>query len=388
MNSTLKYFSTVLFIFLFQNLSAQDEKVKSWKLNGYVKYMFTTIFFTDPDSVVTSNLIHNRLNFKWDFAKSFYTRIEMRNRIYFGEQIKLIPDFGKLISEDDGYINPTKVWLDKNSVCILTNFDRALVNLTLDKSTFTIGRQRINWGINTIWNPNDLFNAYNFLDFDYEERPGVDAIRVRYFRNSFSSVELAYKPSKEKDRAVGAMLYKFNKWKYDFQFLGGVYYTDFVVGAGWAGNIKDAGFKGEVSYFKDKSDFNLGNDNITGSMTFDYSLKNEWYVSAAALYVQNPIPYFSGTINTFSNNLSAKSLMPYNFSIYTSAMKSFTPILSGTMAVIYSPEDNSTIFFPVLTYNVAENFIFDFTAQSFFSDESGTFKSSGNYVYLRLRMDF
>lgn len=388
MNTICKYLLNIFFLLLYQNLIAQEEKPKSWKLNGYVKYMFTTSLFTEPDSVVTSNLIHNRLNFKWNFSKVFYTRIEMRNRIYFGEQIKLIPDFGKLISKDDGYINPTKVWIEKSSIVALTNFDRALINATLEKFIITIGRQRVNWGMNTIWNPNDLFNAYNFLDFDYEERPGVDAIRIQYFRNSYSSVELAYKPSKEKDRAVGAILYKFNKWKYDFQILGGVYYTDLVVGAGWAGNIKDAGFKGEVSYFKDKSDFNAGNENLTGSITFDYSLKHEWYVSAAALYLQNPISTLSGTMNPISQNLSVKSLMPNNFSIYTSATKSFSPILSGSMSVIYSPEDNSTIIFPVLTYNVAKNFIFDFTAQSFFSDRSVAFKSLGNYIYLRLRMDF
>ncbi|MFV8328270.1 hypothetical protein [Flavobacterium sp. ZS1P14] len=62
-------------------------------------------------------------------------------------------------------------------------------------------------------------------------------------------MELAYRPGKNKDEHTAAFLYKFNKWKYDFLFLGGMYQTDYVVGSGWAGNIKEAGFKGEMSYF-------------------------------------------------------------------------------------------------------------------------------------------
>lgn len=39
------------------------------------------------------------------------------------------------------------------------------------------------------WNPNDWFNTYNYFDFDYEERPGTDAIRVRvYFKDGMSSL--------------------------------------------------------------------------------------------------------------------------------------------------------------------------------------------------------
>ena len=76
-----------------------------------------------------------------------------------------------------------------------TNFDRANVKWTLDKFELTVGRQRINWGQNLIWNPNDIFNAYNFFDFNYVERPGSDAVLMELFTGDFSSVQLAGKLS-------------------------------------------------------------------------------------------------------------------------------------------------------------------------------------------------
>ena len=69
-------------------------------------------------------------------------------------------------------------------------FDRLFIEWNKEKWNIRIGRQRINWGINLAFNPNDIFNAYNFLDFDYEERPGVDAARVQYYYGSFSGLDL------------------------------------------------------------------------------------------------------------------------------------------------------------------------------------------------------
>ena len=116
------------------------------------------------------------------------------------------------------------------------------------KLEINIGRQRVNWGVNTIWNSNDLFNAYNFIDFDYIERPGSDVVRIIYTGDNLSSIEFVFMPT-SKGRNVFSGMYRFNKLGYDFQIIGADYYEDIVIGGGWAGNILKAGFKGEMSYF-------------------------------------------------------------------------------------------------------------------------------------------
>lgn len=388
MRVSRKYFFLLLLSPPFHYAFTQDTIEKKIHLKGYIKDLQTVSFVDNADSLLTSNLIHNRINFRWNFAKHFHARIEMRNRVFYGEQVESIPGFGKLVSIDNGFVDLTWLWVDQRSLAVLSSFDRALLNYSSEKFSVTAGRQRINWGITTIWNPNDLFNAYNFLDFDYEERPGVDGVRVQYFPNTSSTLELAYKPSEEKNRSVAAALYKFNQWKYDFQLLSGVYYNDITIGGGWAGNIKDAGFKGEFSYFNNKEDWSKDNSTLTASLMADYSFKNSWYVSSSVLYINRPSPFLYGATLVFADNLSAKSLMPFKWSFLTSVSKAFTTLFTGNLSVIYSSTDNSTIFFPTLTYNVAENFDLDLTAQCFFSDRLGTYQTSGNSIFLRIRWSF
>lgn len=377
-----------LSLFFLQEGHSQDMKLKSFQLKGYVKYLQTVYFAEHKKDPITNNLIHNRLNLKWNFSKHFLLRIEMRNRLFYGEQVKLIPDFGRYILEDNENSELSWLLINEKSFVFTTSFDRVLVNYMSEKISLTIGKQRINWGINTVWNPIDLFNAYNFLDFDYQERPGCNAIRIQYFPGTLASLELALKPSFDNNYHVAALLYKFNKWKYDFQFLGGVYKTDIAAGAGWAGNIKNAGFKGELVYFRSKNDLKNGNDDFTASVSADYSFKNNWYVSASALYVQNPVPVLYGQSISFQTKLSARNLMPFRYSFYASIMKSFSPILNGNLAVIYSPKDNSTIIFPGITYNLGQNFDLDFTAQSFLTDQSGEFKNKDISLFIRMTWSF
>jgi hypothetical protein len=108
---------------------------------------------------------------------------------------------------------------------------------TNEKLQVTAGRQRINWGQTFVWNPNDIFNTYSYFDFDYEEKPGSDAVRVQYFLNPTSAFELAAKLDRQ-NKATIAGLYRFNKLNYDIQFLSGITdEQDFVAGAGWSGQI-------------------------------------------------------------------------------------------------------------------------------------------------------
>jgi len=103
----------------------------------------------------------------------------------------------------------------------------------------TLGRQRVNWGVDRVWNPNDIFNAYSFIDFNYEKRPGSDALRVQYFKDMDYTLDLAVKITDAPNELIAAALYKFNKWNYDIQVLDGVYKRDMVTGTGWAGNINN-----------------------------------------------------------------------------------------------------------------------------------------------------
>lgn len=155
-----------------------------------------------------------------------------------------------------------------------TTIDRLWADFNYGKLLARVGRQRINWGQTLIWNPNDIFNVYSFFDFDYIERPGSDAIRLQYYPDYSSSLEMVVNANYE-NHITAASLYRFNKWGYDIQFLAGyVNSEDFVVGAGWSGAIGPVSFRGEFSLFRATKNFS---DTIgTGIFTtgFDKVFKN------------------------------------------------------------------------------------------------------------------
>ncbi|MFI5187807.1 MAG: hypothetical protein ACHQF0_13835, partial [Chitinophagales bacterium] len=165
----------------FQIAHGQNDTTKhdhKFTLKGYVKYLEQVSFANDATKLMTNGLIHNRLNFRYQPHAHLDFRLDIRNRIYYGELVKTYPDFAALVTSSNETFNLSKNWVNRNAVLINTTIDRASAEFVKGKWDITAGRQRINWGINTVWTPNDIFNSFNYFDFDYEERPGSDAARI------------------------------------------------------------------------------------------------------------------------------------------------------------------------------------------------------------------
>ena len=389
MNYYKYIFSGCLLLFSWFAIGQNQEEKLPWiELSGYVKDIQSTNFMQKIDSNATATIIHNRLNFKFHISSKFSGRLELRNRIFYGEQIKKIPQFGKNINQDKGLLSLSHLWINNESFVAQSVIDRILIQYSDEKWDIKLGRQRINWGINNVWNPNDIFNAYNLFDFDYEERPGVDALRIQHNLNDNSSFEFAYKASENKHENTAAALYKINKWKYDFQFLAGVFERDFVLGGGFAGNIKEAGFKGELTYFRPKKNELNSPETFSFSIMADQTFKNNWYISIATLYNSNPTNVLGIETSPYNSNLSAKLLFPFRYNFHSTIMKTISPIRSFSFSFIFSPEKSKLILFPTYTWNAAPNLDFDIIAQSFFKEDFHSYKNLETVLFIRSRWSF
>ena len=383
----------LLFPFSFSFFSQENKKNK-WKekveLSGFIKYMNTTSV-VDLDSLITDNLIHNRIRFKAYLSDKITTVIEMRNRIFYGEATRLNPSLGKQLEKDNGQVDLSFVSLDRNSLVIHSILDRAYMRYSEDNWELTIGRQRINWGVNLAFNPNDLFNAYSLVDFDYQERPGVDAVRFQFYGDDMSSSEGAIQIGNSLDSSVIAGLWKFNKWKYDFQFLAANYFKDIAIGTAWAGNIKNAGFKTEISYFQPKTKFFESNGALSLSSTLDYSFKKGTYINASILYNssgKNKPINSSNLFQTFIGDISAKSLMPSKWTYFGQVSGAFNPALNGSFAIFYMQGINLALFMPSIVYNINDDWELMLTAQSAFGELNTKFQSMGSGIFLRTMFSF
>ena len=179
--------------------------------------------------------------------------------------------------------------LNEQSFFLNTTIDRLWVDFNYGKFQARVGRQRINWGQTLVWNPNDLFNAYSFFDFDYIERPGSDAIRLQYYPGYSSAIEFAIKADYN-DNITASALYRFNKWGYDIQFLAGyVESEDLMAGAGWSGAIGSVSFRGEAAWFQPYENFRDATGTGIFTFGFDKTFKNNSMAQVQLMFCNNPV---------------------------------------------------------------------------------------------------
>jgi len=361
-------------------------------LNGYVKELY---MFYSPESPIPGfdvnnlgmNILHNRLNFKWYTTSKFTAVVEMRNRLMFGNLVRDFPDYQSTVNVDNGLVNMSWITAQGSGWFVHSMIDRAYLDYSSGKWQVRAGRQRVNWGINFVWNPNDIFNTFSYFDFDYEERPGTDAVRVQYYAGVTSSAEMVYKPGRDQVHSALAGMYKFTRWNYDFQFLGGQAGNDWVLGGGWSGDIYGAGFRGEITHFEPRVSSSV--KATVASVSGDYTFKNSLYIHASALYSSNGKTGKAGGMDIlFNPDMSAKQLSFARYSLFGQISKPITPLFTGSFSGIVNPSDGSFYFGPALTYSLMNNLELMLTGQLFFGDAGTEFGDVGQIAFGRLKWSF
>ncbi len=392
----MRTISLYFFLLYAITIVAQEaEKQKNWELHGYIKDLqsLSVISLSSPAGTTKlssqDNVLHNRLNFRWFPSDNFTLKLELRNRFFWGDQIRLSgPEAFKMqLEEGNDYFDLDIATADQVGIAAHSIIDRFYGEYINGNWEVRLGRQRINWGINTVWNPNDIFNAFSFTDFDYEERPGSDALRIRYYTGYVGSIEIAGKVASDWADSTVGLLWVFNQWNYDFQLLVGVVEGDYALGGGWAGNIKNVGFKGEFTYFIPFEQENI--ESFTATLGADYSFGNSLFLNAGFLFNSNGTT--TGDITQlFTFDLSAKNLYPYKYATFLSTSYPISPLLNGGLAIIYSPSEAQALFVnPTLTYSIKENWDIDFISQIVFDKTvNGGYRSPVQALFLRFKFSF
>jgi len=374
-------------------INAQDQVESKWKdkisFSGYLRYMNSSSVI-NSDSTIKDNLIHNRLRIKLDLNSRFNAVVEMRNRAFFGQATKINPNLGNILNNDLGELDLSFVPYDQKELVIHSIFDRAYIKYSSDKWELRIGRQRINWGVNLAWNPNDLFNAYSLIDFDYQERLGVDALRLQYYIGEMSTIELSAQPGMSIDESIFAGLWKFNLNGSDFQFLFGNYYEDVAIGFGLATNIKNAGVTIESTYFNPKNNSKTS-EGLSTSFSVDYSTKSGIYFNSSFLFNSLGSTKKSTDDNLFGSfltDISAKRLMPSKLTYFTQVSGNFTPAINGSMTIFHMKGEEMLLIMPSITYEIKENLDTMLLAQLIYNQIESNFNSMGVGIFLRCAYNF
>lgn len=375
-------------IFLFGSITDlySQEKQKVMELSGYLTTMQSAMFDSLAGPVIYENLLHNRLNFKGYLNENITLAAEFRNRLVSGDMVRSYYGYSDMMADDNGWFDMSWNIVDKNSFFLNTTIDRLWLDLDYNKFQARIGRQRINWGQTFVWNPNDIFNAYSFFDFDYVERPGSDAIRLQYYPSFSSAIEIACKVDNEAD-VTAAGLYRFSKWGYDIQFLAGYSNSsDIVAGTGWSGAIGPVSFRGEGSWFRPLENFSDTTGTTILTAGFDRVFENNSIVQVQFMYCNNPLK-LNNFSSLYSGNLSAKDLAYSEFSAFGQFTWAATPLMNIGLSVMWFPDLKGYFAGPSFDYSLAENVDFSIIWQHFNAEMGGS-KARINLGFLRIRYSF
>jgi hypothetical protein len=373
------------------SLNGQDKTIKDvMSLSGYVKNL-TTVFIPpgNDTTIFADNLLHNRLDYVWFISDKFTFNTSMRNRFFYGETVKALPEFYDMLGDDLGFLDLSILWFNAKGMAFQTTFDRLNIDFQSNDWQVIVGRHRINWGVNLIWNPNDIFNAYSYFDFDYEEFIGTDAILTRRYINATSSAELVYAPANPFSQSRFAGMYKFLAKNYDVQVLAGYLNRQIVFGGGWAGDIKGAGFRGEMTVFIPDKEI-AGETQFVGAVDVDYTFAMGLYVHASYLFNSLGIDSKTGDYTNFflNNEISAQTLSPAMHNIFAEVGGLVSPIVRLTFASWFNPSDGSLFLGPSIDWSVAENLQVLFNVQGFIGKDKTLFGNYGSFYYLRFRYSF
>ena len=363
--------------------TAQGQSpVEAW---GYTKDLYSIIRIRDV-TTLHDNLVHNRLNVEWAPGQQWKLHGGVRTRLFVGDQAGN-PFFIEALGRDvNDYLDLSLAGRIGEEVVIHTYFDRLYLEYVKDKWQFRLGRQRVNWGIHTTWNPNDLFNTFAFTDFDYEERPGSDVLSVKYYTGPVGSVEVVVQAFDRLDEATIAGIWRMNRWNYDFQWLGGVFRDHLVLGGGWAGQLDNWGFKGEFSTF---TPFDPAGDfSATATMGWEYVFEGGLTLTFSGLY--NSLGRTQGGLaDLFDFSLSARNLYPFRWALLASSGIQIHPLVNGAMTLVYSPADSHPLFVnPFITWSVATNFDLDLVAQLTFNKQQDKYTSPVQGWFVRVKWSY
>ena len=398
----MKTYLALIFSVMFVFSGISIAQLSSYGIDGYIKDMVSTTKIPFSSDRWYDNLIHARLNTHWYPSNDLTGEFDLRMRAYYGGTVENIPDFLDQIRSHHQFTQLDAVlWNEKKSVGYL-EADRLYLTWYQGRFDMTVGRQRIAWGTSWVWNPTDLFNPLSPLNFDYEEGPGVDAVRAEYFYGPISKFEIAVRPGKTKKGWIGAGKWTTNFMNYDFNFLGGITDNRWVVGGSWSGSILNAGFRGEFTV-KKKPELITEYKNIyfliggtplssygkavfTGVLSGDYTFPNSFYIHTEVLYNSSGKIKDAGAYAFEASKLGM--LSPSRWSIYQEFAYDVTPLIRADFFSLFNPNDKSYVLLPSLSYSVVTN-VDLFVIGLFFHGKPLTeFGDYGTSIYLRIKWSF
>lgn len=344
----LLFFIFSFFISCFNNSHAKEiYKTENFKLKlkGYLKTLWVFINEKTTDTGYTENVNMLRLQTDASYKENLKLRLIYDIEGITGNIVST-PMWNQLKNDQIyTYWSLTSGKKLNSSTYIRHSLYRAYLYYDAGFAQFTLGKQRVTWGVMRFWRPTDMFNPESPLQIESGERLGIDAIRMSVPVGA-SDIEGLYAQSRVPGHNIGAGKYHFTLGEYDFAVVGGRVRKNDVAGFTYDGYVGDGGFRGET--VRIKPDFK--DAYYLWSIGGDYSFKN---LTLTLEYLNNGgatgLP-----IDPFEPNPGIIRTRRRQF-VGFSAVYDVTPLVKFNGFISQDIDGGSTAFSPRINWDYAKN---------------------------------
>jgi hypothetical protein len=366
-------FGVCLSLGMVHQLGAQNLRI-----SGYYKNF--SIFFSVPDFLTggegleTDSLgaVNNRFRLR--------ATIKARKRVEFKLAYDLSPRIQDPILFQDtlffpGTISPGYRLIDfrdriypyskksARSFGLFHNLDRFMVMLRFNWADLYIGRQALAWGSARLINPTDIIAPFSFNELDTEERRGADAVRLRIPLGMMDELDLGVVAGQDfkSENSAAFVRCKFYVWRTDVSLISLAFRHHLLLGLDFARALGGAGLWCETAlvfpYLFEEDPLIKEDHYFRLSVGMDYNLTSklygyvEYHFSSAGL--KHPKEY----LNLFSSSAfqdGSVYLMGKHY-LGVGGTYQITPLLPGSLMILFNANDQSLTLAPFLEYNIASD---------------------------------
>lgn len=391
----------LIILMLSTSLPAQEL---SW--SGYAKNLLS---WTDgtvsgmPTSVgAWQNTLQGRLNMDF-YWQEFTLTLQSRHLLDSRKNYRQLNTLLGFYETDNGYTDLSTTHYFSDDHHYLGAIDRLYLDWSNGNWQITAGKQRIAWGTSLVWNITDYFNPFNILDFDYEEKPGSDALRIQFYTGPTSQLDFVAAPTDNKGTHMLAARWLLNISGYDFNLLAAWQKIKQRYGFNWAGDIAGAGFRGELVYTKPDFYYNpnplLSGEERIGTIV-RHSTTAYWnlvlsldYTFANSLYLHSE--YFYNQAGTAGNGalrqfiiFQTGELSPARNNLFAEIGYDITPLLRGDYFILANPDDQSLLHVPSLVYALSDDWELYTTAFISCGSALTTYGAYPAQYFMRVKVSF
>jgi len=276
-----------------------------------------------------------------DFNPPVYRAVDLDSRLY--------PD------EDDPV----------GSFAVFHNTDRAYFTISCNLADIYLGRQAIAWGSARVINPTDIFTPYAFNELDMEDRPGIDAIRIRVPIGFMGEIDAGYifGDDFEFDNSAMFLRSRFYYRRTDIALIVVGFRENLLMGFDLTRSIGGAGFWVEGGYVivdaLDGEGRDSGKDYFRSSVGLDYSLRDGTYLFVEYHFNQagasEPNKYLPRSEEATYKSATADVYLLGKHYLAPGISYQATPLIIISGQALINLADPSLLLAPQAEYNIAQD---------------------------------